>query len=263
MNRKTLLTISCFLILAISTTAQVGISTTTPEAALDVTSTDSGVLIPRVALTSTGDVTTVTNPNGGGTPVVSTLVYNDGTGGLSPAGFYFWNGTEWRQLIDNKPDVYVGKFIINSTNVDASGNIDISTIPFQPRQITFTAYANVEAYNLDNDNEVGNNVNRVENVFGSMKGFARDDGGATPTQQIIYVGGSGNSINDISRYASDSHCIGVRYADQNGSTSASQYGITSARLTSFNVDGFSLNVDSYVDDGDDEGLVVIYEAYRY
>ena len=146
--------------------------------------------------------------------------------------------------------------------MDAAGNIDVSTIPFQPRQVTFTGYANVEANNLDNDNEVGNNVDRVENVFGSMRGFVRDDNGTT-VQQVIYIGGSGNSINDISRYASDSHCIGVRYADQNGSTSASQYGITSATLTSFNADGFTLNVDSYLDDGDDEGLVIIYEAYRY
>ncbi|WP_339695533.1 hypothetical protein [uncultured Marixanthomonas sp.] len=251
------------LIITFSSFAQVGISNTSPEAALDVTSTNSGILIPRVALTSTGDVTTVTNPDGGGDPVVSTLVYNDGTRGLSPAGFYYWNGTEWRQLIDTTPSVYVGTFIINSSNMDAAGNIDVSTIPFQPRQVTFTGYANVEANNLDNDNEVGDNVNRVENVFGSMRGFARDDGGVTPTQQVIYIGGSGNSINDISRYASDSRCIGVRYADQNGSTSASQYGITSATLTSFNADGFTLNVDSYLDDGDDEGLVIIYEAYRY
>ncbi|UAB81703.1 hypothetical protein INR76_02805 [Marixanthomonas sp. SCSIO 43207] len=256
MNRKTLLTISCFLILAISTTAQVGISTTTPEAALDVTSTDSGVLIPRVVLDDINDYTPVTNPNGGGAPVVSTLVYNDGTGGLSPAGFYFWNGTEWRQLIDNKPDVYVGKFIINSTNVDASGNIDISTIPFQPKRVTFTAYANVDEYIQNAKSSGSNNNNTKENTFGSMKGFARVD----PTvpsgisQQVIFNGGSGNSINNISRYASSSHCIGLRYTNNNGDN----LGLTNASLTSFLSNGFRLDVSTLTDN-----VVVIYEAYRY
>lgn len=249
MNRKTLLTISCFLILAISTTAQVGISTTTPEAALDVTSTDSGVLIPRVALTSTGDVTTVTNPDGGGAPVVSTLVYNDGTGGLSTAGFYFWNGTEWSQLLNGNPSVYVG-----TARITRAGTINVTGVPFRPKRVTFSAYANIEDFNINSDNDSGsNNNNDIPNTFGSMKGFAQSNG-STVDQQVIFNGGSGNSINDISRYASSSHCIGIRYTNNNGNNR----GVTSAFLDSFNSDGFTLDVDSYAD-----GLVIIYEAYRY
>ena len=75
-------------------------------------------------------------------------------------------------------------------------------------------------------------------------------------QQVINGGGSGNSINSISRYTSDSHCVGVRYGNQNGASN----GINSATLTSFNSDGFTLNVDSYLTN---ENLVIIYEAYRY
>lgn len=80
------------LLLAISTTyAQVGIGTTTPNASamLDITSTNSGLLIPRVALTSTADVTTIASP------VTSLLVYNTG---FSPNGYYYWNGSIWVQL---------------------------------------------------------------------------------------------------------------------------------------------------------------------
>ncbi len=65
----------------LSSQAQVGINTATPNtsAALDVTSTDKGLLIPRVA--STGDVTA---------PTAGMMVYQTG----SPAGFYFY-GTTW------------------------------------------------------------------------------------------------------------------------------------------------------------------------
>lgn len=68
--------------------AQVGIGTTTPNASsmLDITSTNSGLLIPRVALTSTSDVATIASP------VTSLLVYNSG---FLPHGYYYWNGTLW------------------------------------------------------------------------------------------------------------------------------------------------------------------------
>jgi hypothetical protein len=85
-----------------------------------------------------------------------------------------------------------------------------------------------------------------------MNGFARDEG-ASIAHQVIYVGGHGNSINDISRFASDSHCIGLRYGNQNGNN----LGITSARVTSFNADGFTLNTDRFAD-----GVVVLFTAYR-
>ncbi|MFI2742457.1 hypothetical protein ACG2LH_06935 [Zhouia sp. PK063] len=77
--------------------AQVGIGTTVPDdsAVLDVTSTDKGVLLPRVALTSNIDEETIPNPT------KSLLVYNTATVTNQGAehnitrGFYYWNGTEW------------------------------------------------------------------------------------------------------------------------------------------------------------------------
>jgi len=66
--------------LSLSLTAQVGINTASPNAsaALDVTSTNKGLLIPRVA--STGDIAS---------PTAGMMVYQ--TGGT--AGFYFYNGS--------------------------------------------------------------------------------------------------------------------------------------------------------------------------
>jgi hypothetical protein len=83
------------------TIAQVGVNTTTPNAALDVQSANNGVLIPRVQLTSILDNTTIINPNAG--PLVtSTLVYNIAPAGIAPnnviAGFYYWNNTASRWI---------------------------------------------------------------------------------------------------------------------------------------------------------------------
>ena len=75
----------------------VGINSTgaSPDvsAALDVNSNSKGILIPRIALTSCLDVTTIPSP------ATSLLVYNTATAGTSPnqvlPGYYFWNGTKW------------------------------------------------------------------------------------------------------------------------------------------------------------------------
>ena len=234
-------------IFSLNLQAQIGIGNTSPEAALDIQSSSQGLLIPRVSLTSDTDVTTVVNPKGGAL-TVSTLVYNTGSGGLSTPGFYYWDGSQWQQFLDASPKVYMGKAIITST-----GSLVISGLPFQPKRVSFTAFANVDSYNQSTDNGVGNNNSGIENAFGGMKGYAQDNSGLID-QQVIYNGGSGNSINDISKYASASHCVGLRYSNQNGSS----LGITSASLSSFNSDGFTLNVDSYAD-----SVVVLFEAYRY
>ncbi|RYF53868.1 MAG: hypothetical protein EOO39_40170, partial [Cytophagaceae bacterium] len=84
-------------------TAQVGIGTTTPQAALDVTATDMGMLVPRVALADTQTVAPVTNPEGG-TLVNGTLIYNTATAGGAPnnvtPGFYYWQNSGWVAVKD-------------------------------------------------------------------------------------------------------------------------------------------------------------------
>ena len=79
---------SLLLLVIASSYGQVGIGTTSPNVAsmLDITSANSGLLIPRVALISTSDVATIVSP------VTSLLVYNSG---FSPNGYYYWNGSVW------------------------------------------------------------------------------------------------------------------------------------------------------------------------
>lgn len=79
--------------------AQVGINTTSPSAssALDITSTDKGFLMTKVALTGTDDLTTITP-----SPTTGLLVYNIATtvdsGTEVVPGFYYFNGTSWRRF---------------------------------------------------------------------------------------------------------------------------------------------------------------------
>jgi len=90
-----------------SVSAQVGINTTTPGsgAMLDVTSTDKGILIPRVALSAANSSSPITPA-----PTTSLLIYNTATAGIglnavSP-GFYYWSGTQWIPLLGNDWKVF-------------------------------------------------------------------------------------------------------------------------------------------------------------
>ncbi|MDI9309948.1 MAG: hypothetical protein QM535_07005 [Limnohabitans sp.] len=73
--------------------AQVGVGTTTPTAALDVTSTNDGILVPRVALTITTSALPLT------APTTSEMVYNTATVNDVTPGFYYWDGTKWVRII--------------------------------------------------------------------------------------------------------------------------------------------------------------------
>lgn len=77
--------------------AQVGIGTTSPDASamLDVSSTDKGILIPRVSLVAVSNTVSPIN-----TPATGLMVWNINaavTGG-NGIGFYFFNGTTWEPV---------------------------------------------------------------------------------------------------------------------------------------------------------------------
>jgi hypothetical protein len=95
--KKTIFIFCLLIILTISTNAQVGIGTTSPQASaiLDITASDKGILIPRVSLTGTNDVSTIASPATG------LFVYNTasaGSGSLAvEPGFYYFN-SNWNKL---------------------------------------------------------------------------------------------------------------------------------------------------------------------
>jgi len=58
-----------------------------PSAGLEIQFSNKGVLIPQVALSSVSDAATIVSP------ATSLLVFNTGTGGLTPAGYYYNAGS--------------------------------------------------------------------------------------------------------------------------------------------------------------------------
>ncbi len=77
----------------------VGIGTNAPGAgaALDITATNKGLLMPRVALTGVNDISTIN------TPAEGLLIFNTATAGVAPAnvkpGYYFYTGSKWQKLV--------------------------------------------------------------------------------------------------------------------------------------------------------------------
>jgi hypothetical protein len=102
------------------------------SAMLDVYSSTKGMLIPRIALTSTSSATPVTSP------VASLLVYNTATVSDVTPGYYYWDGTsKWVRLLASsdpeKPFLTVSKsanatLLKSEDMVFASGNITL-TLP--------------------------------------------------------------------------------------------------------------------------------------
>ncbi len=100
---------SCCLILLVTTltNAQVGIGTSNVNnsARLQIDATNKGFLPPRVTLTGTADVSTISSPATG------LLVYNTATAGTSPSnvtpGFYYYDGAKWQRIINQQPDATV------------------------------------------------------------------------------------------------------------------------------------------------------------
>ncbi len=106
--------------------AQVGIGTTTPDASalLEVQSSSKGLLIPRVTLQSTTDVTTITSPATG------LLVYNTTAHNDVLTGFYYWEGS-WKPLLAATSG---GTAWALGGNIASSGNF-LGTTNYNPLNI--------------------------------------------------------------------------------------------------------------------------------
>ncbi|MDI9312241.1 MAG: hypothetical protein QM535_18675 [Limnohabitans sp.] len=117
--------------------SQVGIGTTTPNAALDITSSTQGVLTPRVALSATNVTVPVVNPAGGGL-ATSTLVYNTATAGTYPnnviPGYYYWDGTKWVRLNTESSWLVNGNSNTNP-NSNFLGTLDNNDLVFRRNNI--------------------------------------------------------------------------------------------------------------------------------
>lgn len=165
-----------FLFIPFVSMAQVGVNTTAPNAMLEVNSTNSGMLIPRVNLTSALDNTTVVNPQGGAL-ITSTVVYNTTAAGVAPnnvlPGFYYWNNSQLRWIPIGGTDDWSLNGNTGITSPAAPAVYGTSTIP---------ATANFIGTTDSNDVTVGtNNIERmrVERTTGDI-----GIGIADPTEKL-------------------------------------------------------------------------------
>lgn len=197
---------------------------------------------------STTDMVAVANPFEG------TVIYN-----TTEKAIFYYDGSRW---INTKRTSSSGTILIEENQVNNLGNanqtvtaqiVQIMGLGFKPSRVEFVAYANIDAIGLNGDSSAaGNNDNSKENSFGYMTGYAQMTTSGV-VQQVISGGGNGNSINDISRFASNSLCVGIRYGNQNGD----QVGLTTATFTSFDNDGFTITSSRR-----DDALLIIYTAYQ-
>jgi hypothetical protein len=96
--------------------AQVGIGTSDPNksAQLEVLSSEKGLLIPRLQLSSTTDATTIKNGN-----VESLLIYNTVKVADVSKGFYYWGGTKWKKIVTES----IVNNLISEDNTLAEGKV--------------------------------------------------------------------------------------------------------------------------------------------
>ncbi|NMH28931.1 hypothetical protein [Flavobacterium silvaticum] len=183
---------SLFLLIPLLNFAQVGIGTVTPDAssALQIDSSNSGLLPPRVNL---GSVTNAVVPIN--TPATGLLVYNTNaavTGG-SGAGYYFWNGSQWTKLSVGSDNYWEknGSYLYPST---LSDNVGIgTTTPNAPLQ-----FANTTVNRKIVMYEGGNNDNQYYGfgVNGQTLRYQTDNLGAN---HVFFAASSATSSNELMR----------------------------------------------------------------
>lgn len=128
------------------------------SAMLEVKSSNKGLLVPRVALTSTTSSAPI-NPAPAASLETSLLVYNTATAGAPPnnvtPGYYYWNGSGWTRLMSgNIPPLLdeVDPTFSNGGNqtnaISRAGNITISG----SNSLIFTGGAVHNALQLGNNN---------------------------------------------------------------------------------------------------------------
>jgi uncharacterized protein YaiE (UPF0345 family) len=130
----------------------IGIGTTNPNpnAQLDVSATNKGILVPRVNLVSlTSDV--VTSFGISGTPTTSLLVYNTTASAIFQTGFYFWDGSLWTKLNTGATSSVANAWSLTG-NASTSGSNFIGTTDALPLSLRT---AGIDRMNISTAGNVG------------------------------------------------------------------------------------------------------------
>lgn len=238
-----ILLILFFLIVQNDMKAQVGIGTTNPYGALDITSTDNGLLIPRVSLTATTTVLPVLNGRS------SELVYNIATVNDVTPGFYYLstNTGPWVRLATTTANSWLitgNTGIVDGTNyigTAASTNVDVA---FRRNNTaagkigtTNTSFGLLAASNNGSTNNTAFGVNALSNSTNAAAsnnvaiGYgAMDNLSTNNTAQCVAVG-----ANAFGSATTNSNSVAIGYNAAQG---------TSTGIDNTAVGAFALNDNS-------------------
>lgn len=151
--------------------AQIGIGIEMPNGSsqLDITSSNKGVLIPRVGLTNDTDISTI---QGDGKYPESLLVYNLGDKGLA-TGYYFWTNKKWDPLISketlSKYINEVAKLTVNNGLFISENNLELGGALSKATTITTTTTNTLALKDLDVSNVSQDNFVAIDKTTGVLK----------------------------------------------------------------------------------------------
>lgn len=153
-----------FLLIGMISFAQMGIGTQTPHssALLDISSTNKGVLLPKVNLLGKNDVTIVSSPANG------LLLFNqsaNGTGSNSVDAntIYFWQNTSWQKFTTYSEVIALrqtNQFVLRSNTVQTFTNGQVTNLNTDESTEVSVTWADEEIF-IDNPTDVGLNNNDV------------------------------------------------------------------------------------------------------
>lgn len=111
-------------------------------AMLDISSTNKGLLIPRVNITNLNNIAPIT-----GSATVSMLVYN--TNATTGQGYYYWNGTTWVRLSTGDAWQLTGNAGTNATTnfLGTTDNIALRIRTNNANRFEFTTNGSFRSFN--------------------------------------------------------------------------------------------------------------------
>jgi hypothetical protein len=174
-----------FLLCSSSLIAQVGVNTAAPSesSSLDVVSSDTGILIPRLTLTGTDDMSTIVNGN-----IESLLVYNTATVDDVTPGFYYWNSSIWVRLVTNDTESSDWNLSGNTgtiSGVDFIGTTDAQDLAIKTNNtlfFRFTQRGQLDFLNTGESVFIGENAGEVnDNSITTRSTFIGTNSGASNT----------------------------------------------------------------------------------
>jgi len=194
-----------FVSLSIGLQAQVGFGTSTPDAdaILELQASDKALLLPRVALTGTSDITTVPNP------VAGMLVYNTATTTTSGTAvqannIYLFDGIRWKQVVDNarlqSATTGFNESILGYTPVKSADKATVTTAPGGATVTLLGCKTNPAnghvycAYQLSTGTNFYNTFNLAKQVGGYLVTMTNHDERIWVNTNIV-SGGTGYNLN--------------------------------------------------------------------